>query len=148
MDESRQGQSRQGEGGGSVHQAVRGEHRRLDELFVEVGAVFVPPGATEEMRDAFAALSEAMDVHFEQEDRLYYASIAALRPHLKPEIVAISEAHRRFRLELAAIGDQLERSNLSAARRGFAALARAFQQHEAAEERLLVRVEEAAGLGS
>jgi hypothetical protein len=131
--------------GDGVRQAVQSEHRRLDELFVEVGAVFAPPGAEEEMRDAFAALSEAIDVHFEQEERLYYASIGALRPELKSDIVAISDAHRRFRLELAAIADQLERGNLADARRGFDALARAFQQHEADEEQLLHRVEAAAG---
>lgn len=129
-----------------MQQAVRREHRRLGELFVEVGAVFTPPGAAGEMRDAFAALSEALDVHFEQEERLYYASIGALRPDLKPEIAAISAAHRRLRLELAAIGDQLERRDLAAARRSFAALASAFQHHEADEDRLLHRVEEAAGL--
>lgn len=137
----------QSRGGDSVGQTVRSEHRRLDELFVEVISVFAPPGVAEEMRDAFAALSEALDLHFEQEDRLYYASIGALRPDLKPDIVAISEAHRGFRLALAAIADQLERGNLAAARRSFAAMTRAFQHHEALEEQLLHRVEEAAGLG-
>lgn len=132
------------EGAGSVvQQVVRGEHRRVDDLLVEVGRVFGNPGDADGLRDAFAALSEQMDVHFEQEDRLYYASIGALRPDLKPRIVAISESHRRFRLELAAIGDQLERGDLAAARRSFAALATGFQQHEAVEEELLHRVEQA-----
>ncbi len=135
MDESR--------GGDSVESTVRDEHHRLDELFVEVGDVFETSGTAEAMREAFAALSEAIDVHFEQEDRLYYASIGALRPDLEPEIAAISEAHRRFRLELAAIGDQVERGILEGARRGFAALSTAFRRHEVAEERLLHRVEEA-----
>lgn len=143
MDESRDGAR---EGGDGVRHQVRSEHRRLDELFVEVAAVFAPPGVAEEMRDAFALLSEAIDVHFEQEERLYYASIGALRPDLKPEIVAIADAHRRFRLELAAIADQLERGDLAGARRGFEELASSFQQHEGVEERLLHRVEEAVGL--
>lgn len=132
----------EGRGGDTVQRAVRGEHQHLDELFVEVGEVFGTSGTAEELREAFAALSVAIDVHFEQEERLYYASIGALRPDLKPEIATIFEAHRRFRLELAAIGDQLERGALAGARHGFAALATAFQQHEVAEERLLHRVEE------
>lgn len=140
MDESRPGDR--------VQQRVRSEHRRIDELFVDVAAVFKAPGDAEEMRDALAALAETLDVHFEQEERLYYASIAALRPDLQPEIAAISAGHRRFRLELAAIADQLERSDLTAARQGFTALARSFEQHEATEERLLHRVEETAGLVS
>jgi hypothetical protein len=126
-----------------VKSTVQGEHHRIDELFADVGRVFSE--SPDEARDAFAVLSEALDVHFEQEERLYYASIGALRPDLKPEINAIFEAHRRFRLELAAIGDQLERDALEGAQRGFAALATAFRQHEAAEERLLHRVEDAAG---
>lgn len=133
--------------GDTVQKTVRGEHHRLDELFIEVGEMFATSRIAEEMREAFAALSEAIDVHFEQEDRLYYASIGALRPDLKPDIAAISAAHHRFRLELAAIGDQLERGALAGARRSFAALATAFQQHEAAEEQLLHRVEEATGEG-
>jgi hypothetical protein len=121
----------------AVRQAVRGEHRDLGELFLDVGRVFREPGDLEETRDSFAALSEMLDVHFEQEDRLYYASIGALRPDLKPEIRAISEAHRHFRLELAAIADQLERGDLDSARRSFIALEARFRRHEAMEEILI-----------
>lgn len=134
-----------GLGGDTVQRAVRGEHRRLDELFVAMGERFGTSTTADEVRDAFSALSVAIDVHFEQEERLYYASIGALRPDLKPEITKLLEAHRRFRLELAAIGDQIERSGLTGARQSFSALAAAFQQHESAEDRLLQRVEEAAG---
>jgi hypothetical protein len=121
--------------------AIRTEHRRLEDWFIEVGEILRESSDLEEARDSFAGLSAAIDVHFDQEDRLYYATIGALRPELRPEIQSIAEGHRRFRLQLAAIADQLVRADLGSARRGFAQLVAGFGEHEAAEERLLERVE-------
>jgi len=130
--------------GNSAEQVVRAEHRRLDERFAEAARILEEPVELEEARDAFAALAEQVDVHFEQEDRLYYATIAALRPELRRDVEAIGMAHRRFRLQLAEIGGQLASADLEAARRTFAHLSRAFEQHEAAEESLLERVDQEA----
>ena len=131
-----------GEAGGEVHGVVSREHRHLDDLFSEVEASFAGLGGDPDaVRDAFAALTEQLDVHFEQEERLYYASVGALRPEFEPEIRAISEAHRSFRGQIAAIGDQLERDDLSSARRRIGALAEGFRLHEAIEESLLQRIE-------
>ena len=125
----------------ALHGIVSEEHRRIDDLFAEVEASFAEPCDPDAVRDAFAALSESLDVHFEQEDRLYYASVGTLRPDLAPQVRAISDAHRGFRLELAAIHDQLERGELSLARSRLAALAAGFRRHEASEEALLQRVD-------
>jgi hemerythrin len=126
---------------GKLVQEVRAEHRRLDQVFAELGRALREGGDLDALRDDFAALAEQVDVHFEQEDRLYYASIGALRPELKPEIEAIALAHDRFRLELSRISDQLERAALERARLAFAQLVGAFEQHEAAEESLLRRLD-------
>jgi len=125
---------------------IRAEHRRLDDWFREVDDILRGSSDLEDARDSFAGLSAAIDVHFDQEDRLYYRTLGALRPELRPEIESIAEGHRRFRLQLAAIAEQLAHADLEAARRGFAQLVTGFGEHEAAEERLLERVErEAAG---
>lgn len=124
-----------------MQQAVQSEHRHLDELFAEVGRILAGGGDPDERQDAFTGLSEQIDLHLEQEDRLYHASIGVLRPDLEPALQTISEAHRRFRLELAAIADQLERGDLEGARRGFGAFAIRFRHHEALEEDLLHRVD-------
>jgi hypothetical protein len=125
-----------------VREAVSREHRQLDALFDEVLAAFAACREDPEaVRDAFAALREQLDVHFEQEDRLYYASIGALRPDLSAEIRAISEAHQGFRRESAAIREELERDEVSAARGRVAAFAEAFRRHEAMEHSLLERIE-------
>jgi hypothetical protein len=125
-----------------LHGSVSREHRRLGALLGELEASLErhadDPDA---VRDAFAALSEQLDVHFEQEDRLYYPSLAALRPELAPQIRAIADAHRSFRLEIAAIGDALERAELAPARQRRGAVAVAVQRHEAREEALLQHVE-------
>lgn len=120
---------------------VRAEHLRLDEMFVEVTSVLGQSTDLEEVRDSFAALAEQVDVHFEQEDRLYYATIAALRPELKSDVEAIALSHRFFRAAFAEIGDLLARDDLEGARQAFTRLTREFEQHEASEERLLKRVE-------
>ena len=130
-----------GRTGKAVEHAVRAEHRRLDELFAEVAEAFQEPEDVEEIRDVFAALHEELDVHFDQEDRLYYATIGALRPDLKPELEAFAEGHRGFRLELAALADQLGRGDVASARSGFESLRTSFEQHEIAEENVLERVD-------
>ena len=120
---------------------VSREHRRLDELFSEVEASFAAHADPDAVRDAFAALCEQLDVHFEQEDRLYYATVGTLRPELAPQIRSISDAHRSFRSEIGAIRDLLERTELPAARQRISALVEAFRRHEAMEETLLERIE-------
>lgn len=127
--------------GDALRAIVSREHRRLDDLFREVEASFADLGDPDALRDAFAALSEELEVHFDQEDRLYYAPVAALRPETAPQIRAISDAHRSFRGELADIRDSLGRGELAPVRRRIAALAEAFHRHEALEEQLLQRIE-------
>ena len=125
----------------AVEQVVRGEHRRIGGQFVDVARAFEQPDERDALREAFTALCEQLDVHFEQEERLYYASIGALRPDVAPEIRAISSAHAHFRLQLAAIADQLRRGEIRAAHQGFSTLAADFHQHEALEEKLLQRID-------
>jgi hypothetical protein len=120
---------------------VSREHRRLDELLRELETSLADLRDPESGRDAFAALAEQVDVHFEQEESLYYAPIAALRRELEPRIRAIFEAHVAFRQELALVGSQLERGDAAGARLRIAAFAEAFQRHEAREESLLEQVE-------
>ena len=129
---------------GDLHESVSREHRRVDDLFAEFQASFAElrddPDA---VRDTFAALSEQLDVHFQQEDLLYYASVRTLRPELESQVRALSDAHGGFRREIVAIGEQLARGDLSAARERISAFAEGFRRHEAMEESLLQQVEAA-----
>jgi hypothetical protein len=125
----------------ALHGIVSREHRQLDDLFGELEASFANRGDPDAVRDAFAALSEQLEVHFEQEDRLYFASIGALCPELAPQVRAIADAHRGFRRELAAIRQALDLCELALARGRIAELADGFRRHEAREEALLQRVD-------
>lgn len=127
--------------GEAVEQAVRTEHRRLEELFAELAQALEEPADPESARDAFAALREEFETHIDQEDRLYYATIGALRPSLKPELEGFAEEHVEFRKELATLARLLERDDLAAAQGGFQALKSRFGRHERAEEQMLARAE-------
>lgn len=120
-----------------VETAVALAHRRLEELFRGVTEAFDEPRDIETTRDSFAALRRELDVHFDQEDSLYYATIGSLRPHLKRRLQSFAEGHRGFRLDLEVIAGHLERGDGEAAARAFADLVSEFMHHEQAEESLL-----------
>jgi iron-sulfur cluster repair protein YtfE (RIC family) len=124
-----------------VEDTVRAEHRQLDGAFAEVHGALAEPADLETVRDAFASLREQLEIHFDQEDRLYYATIAGLRPDLKPEFETFTRGHERFRSELASLAQLLDEAHLEDAREAFLALARGFREHEQAEEKVLDRID-------
>jgi hemerythrin len=136
-EESRMPPEKNPGGGESVETQVLAQHRRLDSLFSDACDAFRQEGTLEAVREVFAELREALETHFDQEDRLYYPAIAALRTELKPQLEAFVESHRRFRQRIESIDDLLTRGDLAAAHRAVETLAAAFEQHEAAEEGVL-----------
>lgn len=123
--------------GKSVEREVLAEHRRLDALFVEVQTAFQQPVVSEAAQEAFKELGEALDTHFDQEDRLYYPAIWALRPDLKPQLHAFREEHAEFRHELETIEGLLARGEFEEACRAIEALSGKFGRHEVSEEATL-----------
>jgi hypothetical protein len=87
--------------------------------------------------EVFALLRREFETHFEQEDRVYYVAMGERHPELKPTFDAFSQAHRRLRRELAAIGEQIDRGDLGAASPALLEMALAFEQHESEEEDVL-----------
>jgi len=114
------------------------EHRDLNAILAEVRASFHDRHAA---AGTLERLAGAFDVHFEQEDRLYYPAIGSLRPELKERLRAISDGHDGFRARLEDVRSLLDGGELSAARQSFESLARAFEEHEAAEEQLLTALD-------
>jgi len=132
----------------SVEREVLAEHRRLDALFVEVQSAFQRRRASDAAREAFKALSEALDTHFDQEDRLYYPAIWALRPDLKPQLQLFSEEHTRFRRELESIEGLLATEDFEEACRAIEVLAGRFGRHELSEEAALGSLDRELGSAS
>ncbi len=120
--------------------AIAAEHRKLDVLFEGMRGAF-QRGDEAQLRDAFARLRQAVEAHFDQEDRLYYPAIRALRPERRESLYGFVEAHVRFRGHFQEIAEGFEREDLAAVKGGFETFAEAFALHEVREEELLQSLE-------
>jgi len=132
-----------------MEQEILAQHRRLRGLFADVedaieaalGAAAGDGAGVDEVREALARLGEALDVHFEQEDRLYYPPIVSLRPEHRERIDSLAEQHTAFRERLARIAQGLEVGRLEPTARAFRELVADFGRHEKSEEELLAALD-------
>jgi hypothetical protein len=116
---------------------VLAEHRRLDVLFVEARDAFRDEEVSDSAAEAFHELREALETHFDQEDRLYYPAIWALRPDLESGLREFVAEHEKFRNHLEQIEAMLARSDFAGGGRAIEALAGDFGRHEVNEENML-----------
>jgi hypothetical protein len=116
------------------------EHRRLDVLFEEARAA-LGAGPGEAARHALVILAEALEAHFEREDRLYYPAVGALRREHARLLRSFATGHTRFLAQLEAIERQLGVGPSAGAAAAFEALAADFAAHEEEEEGLLRAIE-------
>lgn len=124
-----------------VERRVRDAHRRLQELYADVEETLAEEPSHEAAREALGVLRESLDVHFEQEDRLYYPAIRSLRPELARRVAGFADQHGRFRRCLAAIDTLLGAGDRARALREFVPLTQEFGLHEAAEEAMLAEID-------
>ena len=129
----------------SVTTEVLEQHRRLETLLEDVQKAFRADDGGASAREAFSRLRETLETHFEQEDRLYYPSIWALRPAQKAPLQACVAAHTRFRSVLHDISQLLEDDQLAGASSAFDAFAQRFESHEATEEAVLTELDRELG---
>lgn len=113
------------------------QHRRLDELFAAVRAGFVAQRGGAGLVLSVARLQEALEVHFLQEDELYYPAIWALRPGQRARLEACVAVHQQFRDLLRDLAGRATRGELTGAQQVFEALAEDFRRHEVREEEVL-----------
>lgn len=123
-----------------MRDSIVAAHRSLDGLF-ETTRQSLEEGLGAPAIDAFCRLREALEAHFEQEDRLYYPPIAALRPDARRFVQEFAASHEAFRAKFDEIGELLERSRFDEAGRVFEQFADTFALHEAAEEKLLAELD-------
>ena len=110
------------------------EHRGLHAILSEVRASLHDRRAS---ADGLERLTAAFDVHFAQEERLYYPAISSLRPELQMRLRGISERHAGFRAQLRRVHALLDEGAVPAAREALASLSSDFEEHEREEEQLL-----------
>lgn len=130
-----------------VRERVEAAHRVLARLMAGVRETFAA-GSVAPARASFAALREALETHFEQEDSLYYPAIRALRPDTRETLARIAEGHQQFRETFADIDARIAEGALREAATRFDAFAEAFAQHEAMEEALLASIGQAGELSA
>jgi hypothetical protein len=126
-----------------VRESVEAAHRALEVLFGRTRDAFAARDVPL-ARERFTELREALETHFEQEDRLYYPTIRALRPESREALARISAGHAEYRSAFAAIDACLAEGDLAGAAARFEEFARSFARHEEAEESLLRDVERSA----
>ena len=122
---------------------VAAEHRRLDAMFEALlDALRRGRDGDLDVRAAFAEMRETLESHIDQEDRLYYPAVRALRPIHRAAIEGLVDAHELFRSRLGEIDASLADGALAEAERALAEFIAAFAAHEAAEERLLRSIDQ------
>ena len=115
-------------------------HRSLAAMFEETRAAF-RDGDEGEAAAAFGRLREELEAHFEQEDRLYYPAIRALRPDRAEAVDRVGTAHEQFIRRFELIVAQIHAVKLDEAERSFEEFAEAFIFHEIREEDLIRSLE-------
>lgn len=130
-----------------MRDSIVAAHRTLDGLF-EATRRSLEKGLGAPAIDAFCRLREALEAHFEKEDRLYYPPIAVLRPDARRVVEEFSRSHEAFREKFGEIGGLLERRCFEEAGRVFGQFAETFAIHEAAEEKLLAELDRAVSAAS
>jgi iron-sulfur cluster repair protein YtfE (RIC family) len=126
---------------GAVKTEILEQHRRMGSLLEKVREDLRAGDAGASVRRSFSELREALETHFEQEDRLYFPSIWALRPSQKARLQSCVATHDALRSMLGEIADLLERNEPTRATHTFDLLAEGFESHEALEEEILAELD-------
>jgi hemerythrin len=118
-----------------VKRKIAAEHRELDLLIAEVGALLsradgAAAGALEELR-------LALEAHFGREEGPYYPAIWSLRPERKLPLIGFIRAHEHFRARMVEIAALLEAGSPAEAGRVLDSFEEEFARHEREEEELL-----------
>lgn len=125
----------------SYENTLVAEHRRLESMFAEVLGAIGDGEPQSVVRGAFEFLREALEAHVDQEDRLYYPALRALRPVHRAAIERLMAGHVEFRARLADVDATLAGGSTQQATAQLEALLRGFAAHEVAEETLLGEVD-------
>jgi hemerythrin-like domain-containing protein len=121
--------------------AFAAQHRRLDSRFAGLIEALRAGGAPDALRDDFRRLRETLEAHVDQEDRLYYPAVRALRPVHRPVLEELMDAHEIFRSQLGVIEASLAEQAFAEAERALVEFVEGFAAHERAEEALLRRID-------
>jgi len=112
------------------------QHEQLDTFFkVAMGAL----GQADEnvAREAFHHFRDALEAHFEVEERTHFPALHGLAPATDEQLATLVREHVEYREILARLARAVEAAKLDEAGRGLKELGDKLAAHEELEERLL-----------
>jgi len=112
---------------------IQPEHRTLDSYFDDTKGRLTGADGTVACRQ----LREALEIHFDQEESLYFPVVRRLCPDLNDKISGFAAAHAGFLSQLDSTIAFLEAGEESRAEERFAALQSGFARHELSEESMI-----------
>lgn len=115
------------------------EHDRLNRLYNSLQRD-LHPSSRHAAYASFVRLRDALEAHFEVEDRVHFPTIQKFRPEFANLICSLQQGHTRFRKELAQISQIISAGEIDESRRLVGIFAHALADHEKAEEDLLAQV--------
>lgn len=118
-------------------QVILRERRRLGDRLGAMEAALRGRATPDELRNRFDAIREAAERHFEQEECLYFPTIASLRPEHGSTLAKLTREHRALRRRLEDLDGTLAGGEMGRFREGLIRLAGDFGRHEDEEERML-----------
>lgn len=118
---------------------ISSQHEKLNELYRDV-ARELERHARHRAFVCFGRLRDALEAHFDVEDRVYFPAVHGFRPEYASLLDALSQDHVRFRKELFGIHRLLEANELEESQRMLDQLVEELQAHEGREDALLAEI--------
>lgn len=130
-----------------LRRAVRqmaAQHRHLEPIR-ELLTRALQRNAQEEAQTAFDRYREAIEAHFDLEERLFFPALHGLHPDRAEDLDALSREHERFLHEMGEIYESLCECKLSECAEAVDGFLSALTGHERREERLVVSMLDTSG---
>ncbi len=118
---------------------IASQHEKLDVLCREIYALLDKDGPRAAVND-FLLFHQVLEAHMTVEEEIYFPAFHGLRPDLSEELDQLIVEHDELRGGLGALKQALKASETDRARFELERLARRIEEHEAAEEDMIVRI--------
>lgn len=120
-------------------QRISSQHEKLNQLYADVRRE-LDRRARHNAFVCFGRLQDALEAHFEVEDRVYFPAVHGFRPEHSPLLDRLLADHVEFRRELNAINRLLDAHELDESQRLLDALVIRLIAHEEKEDALLAEI--------
>lgn len=118
---------------------ISSQHEKLNQLYADVRRE-LDRRARHNAFVCFGRLQDALEAHFEVEDRVYFPAVHGFRPEHAPLLDSLSADHEVFRTELLAIHRLLDAHELDESQRLLDGLVSRLVEHEQKEDALLAEI--------